>query len=64
MSWLVNNAPAHNSLISEDGDRHFLTITRAVVLDAGTVTCIAENTAGRAASHAKLTVHGKLFVDF
>ncbi|XP_018360288.1 PREDICTED: titin isoform X3 [Trachymyrmex cornetzi] len=58
IQWLFNERPVHGKdfLVSVSGDRQVLTIP--VVRDAhiGTISCIAENAAGRAVCSAKVEI--------
>ncbi|XP_018309581.1 uncharacterized protein [Mycetomoellerius zeteki] len=58
IQWLFNEQPVHGKdfLVSVSGDRQVLTIP--VVRDAhvGTISCVAENAAGRAVCSAKVEI--------
>ncbi|XP_012061613.1 PREDICTED: uncharacterized protein LOC105624873 [Atta cephalotes] len=62
IQWLFNERPVHGKdfLVSVSGDRQVLTIP--VVRDAhvGTVSCVAENAAGRAVCSAKVEIDSGL----
>ena len=46
------------SLMSSDVNYHVLSFEEAVVDDTGNITCVAENTVGRAYQELRLIVNG------
>uniref|UniRef100_A0A672ZP45 Myosin light chain kinase, smooth muscle-like n=1 Tax=Sphaeramia orbicularis TaxID=375764 RepID=A0A672ZP45_9TELE len=59
VSWLHNGEKVHSSKTSfKNGDAK-LTLTKCSSGDAGTYTCVAENTAGKQSSSAALHITGK-----
>ncbi|XP_015171223.1 PREDICTED: titin isoform X2 [Polistes dominula] len=58
IQWLFNDRPVHGKdfLVSVSGDRQVLTIPETESSHAGTISCVAENTAGKATCNAKLEI--------
>ncbi|XP_043502049.1 muscle M-line assembly protein unc-89 isoform X6 [Polistes fuscatus] len=58
IQWLFNDRPVHGKdfLVSVSGDRQVLTIPETGSSHAGTISCVAENTAGKATCNAKLEI--------
>ncbi|KAG7188139.1 hypothetical protein KM043_013360 [Ampulex compressa] len=58
IQWLFNNKPVHGKdfLVSISGDRQVLTIPETGNVHIGTVSCVAENAAGKAICTAKIEV--------
>lgn len=56
--WLFNDKPVSGKdfLVSTAGDRQILAIPEATKATEGTITCVAENEAGKTVCTAKLTV--------
>lgn len=55
---MFNDRPVHGKdfLVSVSGDRQVLTIPETGSSHAGTISCVAENTAGKATCNAKLEI--------
>lgn len=62
IQWLFNDKPVHGKsfLVSVSGDRQVLTIPEASKEHVGSISCVAENSAGRATCTAQLDVKGDL----
>ncbi|XP_033210464.1 titin isoform X2 [Belonocnema kinseyi] len=58
IQWLFNERPVHGKdfLVSVSGERQVLTIPEAVKAHTGTVSCVAENAAGKAICSGKVEV--------
>ncbi|KAL6255449.1 hypothetical protein P5V15_013784 [Pogonomyrmex californicus] len=58
IQWLFNERPVHGKdfLVSVSGDRQVLTIPAVRDAHVGTISCVAENAAGRAICSAKLEI--------
>ncbi|XP_014485705.1 PREDICTED: uncharacterized protein LOC106750117 isoform X2 [Dinoponera quadriceps] len=58
IQWLFNDRPVHGKdfLVSVSGDRQVLTIPEVGDAHIGTITCIAENAAGRAVCSAQVEI--------
>ncbi|XP_078042862.1 uncharacterized protein LOC144473128 isoform X2 [Augochlora pura] len=60
IQWLFNDRPVHGKdfLVSVSGDRQVLTIPETGSTHAGTISCVAENAAGKAICSARLEIGG------
>ncbi|XP_023246866.1 muscle M-line assembly protein unc-89-like [Copidosoma floridanum] len=60
IQWLFNERPVHGKdfLVSVSGDRQVLTIPEVGSVHAGTISCVAENSSGKAICDAKIEVGG------
>nr|XP_033332552.1 uncharacterized protein LOC117223969 isoform X8 [Megalopta genalis] len=60
IQWLFNDRPVHGKdfLVSVSGDRQVLTIPETGSTHAGTISCVAENAAGKAICSARLDIGG------
>ncbi|XP_076170517.1 uncharacterized protein LOC143148247 isoform X3 [Ptiloglossa arizonensis] len=60
IQWLFNDRPVHGKdfLVSVSGDRQVLTIPETGSTHAGTISCVAENAAGKAICGARLEIGG------
>ncbi|KAL0100113.1 hypothetical protein PUN28_019517 [Cardiocondyla obscurior] len=58
IQWLFNERPVHGKdfLVSVSGDRQVLTIPEVGNAHVGTISCVAENTAGKAICSAKVEI--------
>ncbi|XP_018338023.1 PREDICTED: titin-like isoform X4 [Trachymyrmex septentrionalis] len=58
IQWLFNERPVHGKdfLVSVSGDRQVLTIPIVRDTHVGTISCVAENAAGRAVCNAKVEI--------
>ncbi|CAL1681894.1 unnamed protein product [Lasius platythorax] len=58
IQWLFNDRPVHGKdfLVSVSGDRQVLTIPEVGDAHVGTISCVAENAAGRAICSAKVEI--------
>ena len=58
IQWLFNKLPVHGKdfLVSVSGERQVLTIPEVAKEHSGTVSCVAENAAGKAICSAKVEV--------
>ncbi|XP_067210497.1 uncharacterized protein zormin isoform X3 [Linepithema humile] len=58
IQWLFNDRPVHGKdfLVSVSGDRQVLTIPEVGDAHIGTISCVAENAAGRAVCSAKVEI--------
>ncbi|XP_072764140.1 uncharacterized protein [Anoplolepis gracilipes] len=58
IQWLFNDRPVHGKdfLVSVSGDRQVLTIPEVGNAHVGTISCVAENAAGRAICSAKVEI--------
>ncbi|XP_011705984.1 PREDICTED: uncharacterized protein LOC105461199 isoform X2 [Wasmannia auropunctata] len=62
VQWLFNERPVHGKdfLVSVSGDRQVLTIPEVGDAHAGTISCVAENAAGKAICSAKIEIDNGL----
>ncbi|XP_076636076.1 uncharacterized protein LOC143349064 isoform X2 [Colletes latitarsis] len=60
IQWLFNDRPVHGKdfLVSVSGDRQVLTIPETGSTHVGTISCVAENAAGKAVCTARLEIGG------
>ncbi|XP_068967253.1 titin isoform X4 [Bombus flavifrons] len=60
IQWLFNDRPVHGKdfLVSVSGDRQVLTIPETGSTHVGTISCVAENAAGKAICSARLDIGG------
>ncbi|XP_076758852.1 uncharacterized protein LOC143428086 isoform X1 [Xylocopa sonorina] len=60
IQWLFNDRPVHGKdfLVSVSGDRQVLTIPETGSTHVGTISCVAENAAGKAICSARLEIGG------
>ncbi|XP_043261539.1 uncharacterized protein LOC122402644 [Colletes gigas] len=60
IQWLFNDRPVHGKdfLVSVSGDRQVLTIPETGSTHVGTISCVAENAAGKAICTARLEIGG------
>ncbi|XP_054013283.1 titin isoform X3 [Hylaeus anthracinus] len=60
IQWLFNDRPVHGKdfLVSVSGDRQVLTIPETESTHVGTISCVAENAAGKATCSARLEIGG------
>ncbi|XP_043525681.1 uncharacterized protein LOC122536948 isoform X2 [Frieseomelitta varia] len=58
IQWLFNDRPVHGKdfLVSVSGDRQVLTIPETGSTHVGTISCVAENAAGKAICSARLDI--------
>ncbi|XP_019884311.1 titin isoform X6 [Camponotus floridanus] len=58
IQWLFNDRPVHGKdfLVSVSGDRQVLTIPEVGDAHVGTISCVAENAAGKATCSAKVEI--------
>lgn len=58
IQWLFNDRPVHGKdfLVSVSGDRQVLTIPEVGDAHVGTISCVAENAAGKAICSAKVEI--------
>lgn len=58
IQWLFNERPVHGKdfLVSVSGDRQVLTIPETGSTHVGTISCVAENAAGKAVCSARLDI--------
>lgn len=58
IQWLFNERPVHGKdfLVSVSGDRQVLTIPAVGNAHVGTISCVAENAAGRTICSAKVEI--------
>lgn len=58
IQWLFNDQPVHGKdfLVSVSGDRQVLAIPEVGNAHIGTISCVAENAAGRAICSAKVEI--------
>lgn len=62
IQWLFNDRPVHGKdfLVSVSGDRQVLTIPETGSTHVGTISCVAENAAGKAICSARLDIGKQL----
>ncbi|OAD58515.1 Muscle M-line assembly protein unc-89 [Eufriesea mexicana] len=64
IQWLFNDRPVHGKdfLVSVSGDRQVLTIPETGSTHVGTISCVAENAAGKAICSARLEIGKHLYL--